>query len=138
MYPYISGNITINNTIHIRTHIVSASINLRVPHLYKALTPVVFDMTCIMGAESNLNSSTPRVYAIRHLPFRPSALATVVLRRVSTSEDEIPCCDRHAYASACCPAHSFKINACYNLLLLRTYTFTCRREGCRRDGRCCD
>ena len=91
-------------------------------------------MTCKMGAESNLNSSTPRVRAIRHLPFRPSALASVILRRVSTREHETPCCERHAYASACCPAHSFKINACYNLLLLRTYTFICRREGCRREG----
>ena len=81
-----------------------------------------------IGTESNLNSPTPRVRAICQLQFRPSALWTVVRRRVSTSEHEIPCCDRNACASAGCPAHSFEI------LLLRTYTFICRREGRWREG----
>ena len=85
------------------------------------------------GAESNLNSPTSRVRAIRQLPFRPSALSTVVRRRVSTSEHEIPSCDRNACASGCCAAHSFEISACYNLLLLRTYTFICRTEGRWRE-----
>ena len=37
------------------------------------------------GAESNLNSPTPRVRAIRQLPFRASVLSTVVRRCASTS-----------------------------------------------------
>ena len=39
-----------------------------------------------MGVESNLNSPTPRVRAIRQLLFRATALSTVVRRRVSKSE----------------------------------------------------
>ena len=45
-----------------------------------------------VGAESYLNSPTPRVRAIRQLPFRASALSTVVRRRVSTSEYESRSC----------------------------------------------
>ena len=41
-----------------------------------------------VGAESNLNSPTPRVRVIRQLPFQPSALSMVVRRRVATSEHE--------------------------------------------------
>ena len=41
-----------------------------------------------IGAESNLKSPTPRVRAIRQLPFRAPALSTVVRRRVSASEFE--------------------------------------------------
>ena len=80
-------------------------------------------------AESNLNRPTPRFRAICQLPFRPSALSTVVRCRVPTSEHEIPCHDRNACASACCLAHSFEINASYNMLQLRSCTFLCRREG---------
>ena len=41
-----------------------------------------------IGAESNLNSPKPRVCAIHQLPFRASALSTVVRRRVSKTEHE--------------------------------------------------
>ena len=45
-----------------------------------------------IGAESNRNSPTPRVRAIRQLSFRASALSTVVRRRVSTSEHDTQFC----------------------------------------------
>ena len=39
-----------------------------------------------IGADSNLNSPTNFVRTLGQLPFRASALSTVVRRRVSTSE----------------------------------------------------
>ena len=88
-----------------------------------------------IGAESNLNSPTPRVRTIRQLPFRPSALSTVVRRRVFTSGHEIPSCDRNACASTCCPAHSFEIRlatiyCCY----VRTHLFAEKRDVGGREA----
>ena len=49
----------------------------------------------------------------------------------------IHCCDRNACASACCPAHSFEINACYIFLLLHTHLSGERDVGGREATKLC-